>query len=94
MLVLTRRVGEEVVLPGVRVRFTLLSVNGGRIRIGIAAPPAIQVLRGELEKELEKIDDEGLADEIVHGEPVPPLVYATGRECGSNRRKRRLVRED
>jgi carbon storage regulator CsrA len=48
MLVLTRRVGEEVVLPDVRVRFTVLSVSGGRIRVGVVAPTAVAVLRGEL----------------------------------------------
>jgi carbon storage regulator CsrA len=48
MLVLTRRVGEEVVLPGVRVRFTVLAVSGGRIRVGVTAPTALEVLRGEL----------------------------------------------
>ena len=48
MLVLTRRVGEEVVLPDVRVRLTVLSVSGGRIRLGVVAPDAVAVLRGEL----------------------------------------------
>ena len=48
MLVLTRRVGEDVVLPGVPVRITLLSVAGGRIRLGVEAPRAVQVLRGEV----------------------------------------------
>lgn len=48
MLVLTRRIGEDVLLPGVRVRITLLSVAGGRIRLGVEAPRTVQVLRGEL----------------------------------------------
>lgn len=48
MLVLTRRVGEEVVLPDIRVRFTVLSISGGRIRVGVVAPDTITVLRGEL----------------------------------------------
>lgn len=49
MLVLSRRVGEELVLPGVQVRFTVLSVSGGQIRIGIEAPAAVRILRGELD---------------------------------------------
>jgi carbon storage regulator len=48
MLVLTRRVGEAVVLPGVRVRVTVLAVSGGRVRVGVTAPTALEVLRGEL----------------------------------------------
>ena len=49
MLVLTRRPGEQIVLPGVAVRFTLLSVAGGRIRVGVEAPREVEVIRGELE---------------------------------------------
>lgn len=49
MLVLTRRPGEQIVLPGVAVRFTLLSVAGGRIRIGVEAPREVEVIRGELQ---------------------------------------------
>jgi carbon storage regulator len=47
MLVLTRRVGEEIVIGG-DIRVTVLAVNGLRVRIGIMAPPSITVLRGEL----------------------------------------------
>jgi carbon storage regulator len=49
MLVLTRRIGEQIVLPGVSVRFVLLSVAGGRVRVGVEAPRAVEVVRGELE---------------------------------------------
>lgn len=48
MLVLSRRVGEEVVLPGVLVRLVVLAVAGGRVRVGVVAPPDVSVLRGEL----------------------------------------------
>jgi len=48
MLVLTRRIGEEIVLPGVHVRFILLAIRGGRIRVGVTAPTTLEVLRGEL----------------------------------------------
>lgn len=48
MLVLTRRAGEELVLPELGVRITLLVVAGNRVRVGVTAPPEVVVLRGEL----------------------------------------------
>lgn len=54
MLVLSRRVGEEVVLPGMGVRIVLLTASGGRVRVGVVAPADVLVLRGELS---DRIDD-------------------------------------
>ena len=47
MLVLSRRLGEEIVIDS-HIRVTVLSVKKGRIRIGIAAPDAIAVDRAEV----------------------------------------------
>ena len=47
MLVLSRKVGEEVVIAGT-IRVTVVAVQGNRVRIGIAAPPSIKVNRQEI----------------------------------------------
>ena len=47
MLVLTRRVGEKLVI-GDNVTVTILGVTGNQIRIGIDAPREIQVHREEI----------------------------------------------
>jgi carbon storage regulator len=47
MLVLTRRVGEEIVIEG-DIILTVVSVNGGTIRLGISAPPSVRVDRREV----------------------------------------------
>lgn len=48
MLVLTRRPHEKIVLPGLGVTITLVSVKGGAVRVGIEAPPEVHVMREEL----------------------------------------------
>ena len=47
MLVLSRRVGETLII-GDNVTVTVLAVKGSQIRIGITAPPEIQVHREEI----------------------------------------------
>jgi carbon storage regulator len=58
MLVLTRRLGEAVRI-GSDVHVTVVAVDGDRVRIGIAAPPEVRILRTEL---LER-DREGPEDD-------------------------------
>jgi carbon storage regulator len=47
MLVLTRRVGEVIVIND-DIRITVASVRGERVRIGISAPNYVQVDREEV----------------------------------------------
>jgi len=53
MLILTRRVGEKLVI-GENVTVTVLGVKGSQIRIGIDAPPEVQVHREEIFKRILK----------------------------------------
>jgi carbon storage regulator len=47
MLVLSRKVGERVIIGG-SIVFKVLNVKGLRIRLGIVAPPEVTVWREEL----------------------------------------------
>ena len=57
MLVLSRRVGESVVV-GDDVTITVLEVRGDVIRLGIDAPRSVAVHRAELLEQLETINKE------------------------------------
>lgn len=47
MLVLTRTVGEELVIDG-RIRIRVADIKGGRIKLAIEAPREVGVRRGEV----------------------------------------------
>ncbi len=47
MLVLTRRVGEEIVIDN-DIRITVVAIKGDKVRIGIDAPPSVRVDRKEV----------------------------------------------
>ena len=47
MLVLTRRIGEKLVIDGV-ISVTVVAVHGDKARLGISAPPSVRVDRSEV----------------------------------------------
>jgi carbon storage regulator CsrA len=48
MLVLSRKQGESICLPGENVTITILRLSHGRVSVGISAPDEIVVMRSEL----------------------------------------------
>jgi len=58
MLILTRRVGESLIIDD-HIVINILSVKGNQIRIGVKAPKEISVHREEIYNriQLEKADD-------------------------------------
>jgi carbon storage regulator len=68
VLVLSRRMGEQIVINGC-VKITLLEMSGNRVRVGVDAPHAIRVDRAEIHERRQ------LANEFV----VPtPLIFRSG----------------
>lgn len=47
MLVLSRRVGEEIIINE-NIRLTVVAVKGDRVRLGIVAPRSVTVDRAEI----------------------------------------------
>jgi carbon storage regulator len=61
MLILTRRVGEAVVI-GEEVTVTVLGVKGNQVRIGVNAPKSVSVHRDEI---YERIKSEREAADVL-----------------------------
>lgn len=69
MLILTRRVGETLMI-GDAVTVTVLGVKGNQVRIGITAPKDVAVHREEIFQRLHK--DESGGDENPPNLPKSP----------------------
>lgn len=68
MLILTRRVGETVMI-GDEVTITVLGVKGNQVRVGINAPKTIPVHREEIYDRI-KLEKQGAAKPPVAGAAV------------------------
>lgn len=74
MLVLSRKVGETIVIDG-RISVKLLRVEGDSVRIGIEAPANVPVHRKEVYDEIQKNNQEAVTQQ---GVPVPKLARRSG----------------
>jgi carbon storage regulator len=71
MLVLSRKVGERIVVPEYRLTITIVAIEGNKVRLGISAPPEVAVHREEVWHQIERermqgtLSDRRVAAEIV-----------------------------
>ena len=73
MLILTRRVGETVMI-GNDVTVTVLGVKGNQVRVGINAPKTVAVHREEIYDRIKR-EQEGTGDN--DSEPEAPAEFVS-----------------
>ena len=52
MLVLSRRLGEAVVIPDCRVEVVVQEITAGMVRLGFRAPDHVDIYRDEIWKQM------------------------------------------
>jgi carbon storage regulator CsrA len=48
MLVLSRRLNEKILIPGLNIAIKVVDLKSGQVRLGIEAPPQVRILREEV----------------------------------------------
>ena len=69
MLILTRRIGESVMI-GDDVKISVLGIKGNQIRLGISAPREVAVHREEI---FQRIQDEQCPGDQSRGSSPPEM---------------------
>lgn len=64
MLILTRRVGESVII-GSTVKVTILGVAGNQVRVGTDAPKQIPVHRAEVYRRIKAMESQAIPEESI-----------------------------
>jgi len=65
MLVLTRKIGEEIIIAG-NIRISIVEVGPGRVKIGVDAPRSVSVDRAEIHEKKHEVP-------VSHRVEVPGL---------------------
>lgn len=77
MLVLSRKVGEEVIIGGT-IRVRVLAIHGNQIRLGLVAPREVPIQREELLPEplasIRRTAEHPPVPDVVLHLPAPPAL--------------------
>ena len=65
MLILTRKIGETVVI-GEEIYCTVLGIKGGQIRLGFDAPTSLSIHRHEIQQKIWKDANDNNRIEDIH----------------------------
>jgi carbon storage regulator len=68
MLVLSRKVGEKILI-GKEISVTVVRVGQGAVRIGVDAPDDLVIVREEIQRDREEVDDSGRGESSDAGQP-------------------------
>ena len=80
MLVLSRKVGEEIVI-GDNIRVRIVSVQGNQIRLGFEAPREVSIQRAELLERAERDAAARTAAGTAEKVPLPDVMTPVKTEA-------------
>lgn len=66
MLVLSRKVGEEIIIND-NIRVTVVSIRNNQVRLGFTAPEDVAIFRSEINPKAAQPP----AEELCHAGPAP-----------------------
>ena len=69
MLILTRRVGETVMI-GDDIAVTVLGVKGNQVRVGVNAPKEVSVHREEIYERIKREEQTGISSRRVSSSEI------------------------
>jgi carbon storage regulator CsrA len=75
MLVLTRKLQQQIKI-GEQITVTILRVKGSTVRVGVQAPREVRVIRGELPKEAQAVEDSASEEGTIIEFRVPVEALA------------------
>ena len=70
MLVLSRRIGEQIVIDG-NISVTVVEIKGSQVRLGVTAPKSVRVDRQEVHARRQEEAASGLLREDLVGAGIP-----------------------
>ena len=70
MLILSRKLGETIVIDG-RIHVTVMRVEGEVVKLGIAAPSEVPVHHKEVYEEIQRCNQQALTKQSA---PLPKLA--------------------
>ena len=76
MLILSRKLGESIVIDG-NIRVKIMRVDGDVVKIGIEAPASVPVHRQEVYEEIQRNNQQALTKQNV---PLPKLSKTKAEE--------------
>lgn len=65
MLVLSRKIGESLLIDDGRIEVKVVAIRGDRIRLGIVAPKECRVVRSELDRGVESCGGSSESDGVA-----------------------------
>lgn len=70
MLILTREIDQSILIMNGTIRVMVLGVERDRVKLGIAAPEDVDIVRAELTGELDRKAMNKLLDEVMNADEI------------------------